>query len=50
MGNGLKLKEGRLEIRKKFFIMRVMRYWKRLSWGTVDASSLKYSNSGRMEL
>ncbi|KFQ20090.1 hypothetical protein N332_01880, partial [Mesitornis unicolor] len=41
--NGFKLKEGsfRLDIRKKFFIMRVVKYWNRLSREMVDAPSLK---------
>lgn len=47
MGNGLKLKESRLDISKKFFMMRVMRCWKRLSKGVVDSPSL---NSGWMGL
>ena len=38
----LKLKEGRfrLDIRKKFFTMRVVRHWHRLPRGAVDAPSL----------
>jgi len=42
-GNGCKLKEGGfiLDIRKKFFTMRVMRHWNRLSREAVDAPSLE---------
>ena len=42
-GNGFKLEEGkfRLDIRKKFFTVRVVRHWNRWPSDAVDAPSLK---------
>ena len=42
-GNGFKLKEGRfrLDLRKKFFTLSVVKPWPRLSREVVDAPSLE---------
>ena len=43
MGNGFKIKEGRfrLDIRKMFFTIMVVKHWSRLLRKVVDAPSLE---------
>ena len=42
-GNGFKQKDGRfvLDLRKKFFTVRVVKHWNRFPRGVVDAPSLE---------
>ncbi|KFW90587.1 hypothetical protein N336_04606, partial [Phalacrocorax carbo] len=46
--NGFKLKEGRFRVdtRKKFFTMRVVKHWNRLPRETADAPSLETFKAG----
>ena len=47
-GNGFKLEESRfgLDIRKKFFTVRVLRHWNRLPGEAMNATSLEALKAG----
>jgi len=50
LNNGFKMKEGsfRLDTKKKFFTMRVVRYWQRLPRKATDAPSLEVFKARRI--
>lgn len=49
-GNGFRLKDSRLDIKKTFFAMRMIKHWTRLFREVVNVSCLETFDGGWMEL